>query len=355
MPKMKAAVLTGSREIKLQDKDVPKLGPNEVLLKVKAVGICGSDIAYYKRGRADIPPPIVLGHEFTGDIVQLGEIPQRLGLLKAGDRVVAEPVQYCGVCPACKKATPNLCVKPVVLGVNVDGGFAEYCKAYYNFIHPLPDDVSYEEGAFTEPLACAIYGMEKMKIRPGDFCVVIGPGPIGLMMLQYIKARGAWKVVLIGTRDYRIQVGKELGADYIINVKDRESKFYVEDPVRQIREWNDGEGADAVIVPTGNVEANELGVKIGGKKSRIVLFGGAGYGAEDYVRLNLWEGTLGDKEIVFSWLSPYTFSWAIKAINTGQVRVRPLITHTFPLEKTAEAIETAEKRLGNAIKVQVKP
>jgi len=353
--KMKAAMLLGPRTIKFEERDIPKVAANEVLLRVKAVGVCGSDVAYYRRGKADVPPPMALGHEFTTEITELGEFAERLGLLHEGDRVVVEPVQSCGVCSPCKNAMPNLCVKMVVLGVNVDGGFGEYCKAFYNYVHPLPDNVTYEEGAFTEPLACAVYGVRKMRISPGDFCVVVGPGPIGLMMVQYVKASGAAKVLLVGTRDYRLKMGMKLGADYAINVREKGSEFYARDPVEKIFQLNDRKGADAVIVATGDREASQQALKIGGSRSRTVFFGGAGYSPEDSVSLNLWEGTLADKEIAFSWLSPFTFPAALKAISRGLVKVKPLVTHTFPLEKTGEAIETAEKRLGNAIKVQVKP
>jgi threonine dehydrogenase-like Zn-dependent dehydrogenase len=351
---MKAAVLTGVKKIELQEKDLTPLRPNEVLVKVKAVGVCGSDIAYYQRGQADVPPPIILGHEFTGEVVELGSMAKDLGSVKVGERVVAEPVQACGVCQPCKNASPNLCVKPTVLGVNVDGGFAEYCKVQYNYIHTLPRNVSYEEGAFTEPLACALYGVGKMRIQPGDFCVVVGPGPIGLMMLQYVKASGAGKVALIGTRDYRLKLGGKLGADYLLNTRERGSKYFAENPVEKVKEWSGG-GADAVIVATGNIEANELGIAVAGVKSRVVFFGGAGYGPEEQAKINLWQGTLRDMEIHYSWLSPYTFPKAIKAISQGLVKVKPLITHTFNLNKTGEAIETVEQRKGNPLKVQVKP
>lgn len=353
--KMKAALLLGPRTIRVEERDIPRLAANEVLLRVKAVGVCGSDVAYYRRGKADVPPPMALGHEFTAEIAELGEFAERLGLLHEGDRVVVEPVQSCGVCSPCKNAMPNLCVKMVVLGVNVDGGFGEYCKAFYNYVHPLPDNVTYEEGAFTEPLACAVYGVRKMRISPGDFCVVVGPGPIGLMMVQYVKASGAGKVLLVGTRDYRLKMGMKLGADYAINVREKGSEFYARDPLEKIFQLNDRKGADAVIVATGDREASQQALKIGGSRSRTVFFGGAGYSPEDSVSLNLWEGTLADKEIAFSWLSPFTFPAALKAISRGLVKVKPLVTHTFPLQKTGEAIETAEKRLGNAIKVQVKP
>ncbi len=353
--KMRAAVLRGPQRIKMETLPVPKLGVNDVLVKVKAVGVCGSDVAYYGRGRADVPPPIVLGHEFTGEIAELGPTAKKLGLLKKGDRVVAEPVQSCGVCSACKSHMPNLCEKPVVLGVSVNGGFAEYCSVFHNYVHLLPDNVSYEEGAFTEPLACAIYGINKLQIELGDFAVVLGPGPIGIMMAQYIKSSGASEVALIGTRDYRLEMGKKLGANHILNTGDKRSKYYSADPLTEIKRLTDNRGADKVIVATGNVEANQLGARLGGPRSKTVFFGGASYGPDDFIKVYLWEGTLGDKEFLFSWLSPYTFRPALKAISSGLVKVKPLITHSFPLQKTGEAIETAEKRVGNAIKVQVKP
>lgn len=353
--KMRAAVLRGPRTIKMETLPIPEVGVNDVLVKVKAVGVCGSDIAYYQRGKADVAPPIVLGHEFTGEIAELGPTAKKLGLLKIGDKVVAEPVQSCGVCSPCKNRTPNLCEKPVVLGVSVNGGFAEYCGVFHNYVHPLPDNVSYEEGAFTEPLACAIYGITKLQIEPGDFAVVLGPGPIGIMMTQYIKSSGASEVALIGTRDHRLEMGKQLGADYILNTREEASKYYSADPLTEVKRLTDNGGADKVIVATGNVEANQLGARLGGPRSKTVFFGGASYRPDDFIKVYLWEGTLADKELLFSWLSPYTFHPALKAIGSGLVKVKPLITHSFPLEKTGEAIETAEKRLGNAIKVQVKP
>jgi L-iditol 2-dehydrogenase len=196
-----------------------------------------------------------------------------------------------------------------------------------------------------------------MRVAPGNFCVVIGPGPIGLMMLQYIKASGAGKVLLIGTSgdDYRIELGQSLGADYVMNTGDTRSKHYVKDPLLRVREWNEGRGADAVIIPAGNPGANELGIDLGGPRSRIVLFGGAGYGPEDTVKVKLWEGTLMEREILFSWLAPYTFSEAIEAIRDGLVKVKPLITHVYTLDEMNVAIETAENRSRNPIKVLVKP
>jgi L-iditol 2-dehydrogenase len=351
---MNTAVLLGPEKIKFMKKPIPRIGPNEVLVKVKVCGVCGSDISYYERGKTESSlPPIILGHEFTGEIVKLGNIPETLGLNRVNDRIVVEPAQSCGVCWACKNAMPNLCTKPTVLGVSVDGGFAEYCKVHYNYVHPLPENISFKEGAFVEPLACALYGIGKMRITPGDFCIVIGPGSIGLMMTQFIKASGVAGLALIGTRDYRLEIGKQLGADYIINTKDETSKYYTMNPVEKIMELTDNKGANAIIVAVGNSEANQLATRLGGARSRTVFFGGAGYKPEDFIKLNLWEGTSKDKEFIFSWLAPYTFSKALRSLETGLVKVEPLITHTYTLEETDEAIKTAKNRIDNAIKVQV--
>jgi len=353
--KMRAAVLRGPGGIRLEERPIPEVRENELLVRVKACGICGSDIAYYRRGETEASrPPIVLGHEFAGEVVELGGAARRVWA--RGDRVVIEPVQSCGVCWACRRAMPNVCVgEKDVSGVSVDGGFAEYAKVSYRFVHRLPENVSYEEGALTEPLACAYYGVGKMRVSPGDFAVVIGPGPIGLMMVQLARARGAGRLAVIGTRDYRLEAAERLGADHVINDRDPESRYFAEDPASEIRRLTDGRGADAVIVATGATEANELALRLGGAGSRTVFFGGAGYSPQAFVKLPLWESTYLDKEYAFSWLAPYTFAPSLRAISTGLVKVKPLVTHTFPLEKTAEAIETAEKRTGNALKVQVKP
>lgn len=352
---MKAAVLKGPRKIELEEVPDPELGLNDVLIEVKVCGVCGSDIAYYQRGRADVPPPLILGHEFSGTIVKLGETAKKLGLFKEGDRVVAEPVMACGACKSCKMGYPNMCEKPTVLGVTVNGGMAEYCAARYDYLHPIPENLSFEEAAFTEPLACALHGIKKLKLVPGVSAAVVGPGPIGLMVLQYLKSAGLSPVILIGTRDYRLEAGLKLGADHVINVKEKGSKYYSEDPVERVKELTDGRGVDRVFVATGNLSANQLAVKISGVRSVVVFFGGAGYEPTYEVSVPLWESTLGEKEFAFSWLSPYTFPDALNAIAKGLIKVKPLITHSFSLKDAGRAIEVAEKRLDNALKVQITP
>lgn len=351
---MKAAVLTGPSSIRIQERTIPKIEDGDILIRVKSCGVCGSDIAYYNRGQADVPHPIILGHEFTGEIIEMSELSRKHGFLKIGDRVVVEPLHNCGACWACKRGKPNFCVKPVIIGVTSDGGFAEYCKVNWKFVHLLPKTVSSVEGIFIEPLACAINGIEKSMVSPGDFCVVIGPGPIGLMITQYFKTSGASDIVLVGTRDYRLKVGKKLGVKYLINVREKDSEHYSSDPVSKIIELTDGRGADVVMATTGNAEANQIAIDVGGPSSRTILFGGAGYDPKEYIKLKLWQGTLCEKQINFSWLAPYKFPKAIKIISSKMVKVKPLLTHTFSLDDTAKAIVTVENRLEGVIKAQVK-
>lgn len=202
---MKAQVFHKPKDMRLEQVSIPSPLENEVLIKTKACGICGSDVAYYwGLSSLETPTgegPLVLGHEFSGEVVDMGRIPKNEGLFKIGDRVTVDPVQYCNACTACARGLVNLCENKSVIGVSSDGAFAEYVKSKYTSLHKLPSRVTFEEAAFTEPLSCAIYAINNLNIFPGDFCVIFGPGPIGLMMTQIVKSRGAGTVVLIGTRD----------------------------------------------------------------------------------------------------------------------------------------------------------
>ncbi len=358
MPKtMKAQVFYEPEVMKLEEIPIPKVEVDQVLVRVKACGICGSDIAYYYGDSSLETPdgkgPLVIGHEFSGEVVEVGAIPERLGLFKPGDRVTIDPVQYCNACEICKKGQVNLCECKDVLGVSHNGGFAEYCVSHYTGLHKLADNVSYIAGAMVEPLADAVYAVQKMDIQIGDFCVVIGAGVIGVMMLQLAKADGAGKVVFVGTRDYRLEIGKECGADYIFNTKDENSPYYIDDLTAKIEELTDGKFADAVVTPTGSVEAMESAFDITGRRARIVFFG---LPADDaVVRIPALQTIFWDKTIKFSWLAPLTWPIALKAIETGLVDISNLHSHTFKLEDLVQGLADVKARKGNVMKAIVTP
>ena len=216
---MKAQVFYKPNQMRLEEVPIPRIGDDEILVRVKACGICGSDIAYYfglspletRTGEG----PLILGHEYTGQVVEVGKIPAQRKLFKPGDRVVLDPLMYCYACEVCGRGQVNLCENKSVLGVSVNGGFAEYSKCKYTSAHVLPANVSYEHGALTEPLACSFYGVKNLQVEPGMTCVVLGPGPVGLMMVQLMKSSGAGKLIVVGARgdDYRLNLALQLGKE----------------------------------------------------------------------------------------------------------------------------------------------
>ncbi|MHC4466913.1 MAG: zinc-dependent alcohol dehydrogenase [Planctomycetota bacterium] len=368
---MKAQVFYEREKMVLEDIPVPEIGPERVLVSVKFCGICGSDVAYFF-GNSSLETetgkgPLVLGHEFSGEVVQVGEIPERAGLFKPGDRperaglfkpgdrVVLDPVQYCNACKICKKGKVNLCETKQVLGVSVNGGFAQYCVSSYTGLHKIPEGVTYEEAAMTEPLACATHAVKRMAIEPGDFCLVIGPGTIGIMMVQLIKRCGAGKVVLVGRggNDYRLEIGLKAGADEVLNISDSKSPYYVKNLKARITELSDGQLADAVIIPTGSVEAMESAFELSGRKARIVFFG---LPADDaIVRVPAAQTIFNDKTVHFSWLAPLMWPTALDAIGRGLVDVKSLASSIIPLEELEQGLRDVKARAGNPMKVLVQP
>jgi threonine dehydrogenase-like Zn-dependent dehydrogenase len=354
---MKAQVFYEAEKMKYEDVPVPEVTPVDVLVKVKCIGICGSDVSYYFGwSPVDTPTgkgPIILGHEFTGEVVKVGEVPAKLGLFKEGDRVVVNPVQNCNACYACARGETHTCENISVPGVTTDGAFAEYCVSKYTGLFKLPDNISYEEGAFIEPMACAAQGMRRLEVEPGQFVVIFGPGPIGSMMIQMAKANGAGKVALVGTRDYRLETGKQYGADYLFNVKDGSSKYYTADLKKSISELTGGKLAERAITPTGSNAAFEQAVDICGNCSIIVQFGLPN--GDDKFCIPALEFHTMDKQIRSSWLAPMVWPETIRYMQEGLVEVKSLITHSFPLADTEKAIRDLKERKDEPMKVLIKP
>lgn len=343
--RMKAQVFCEPERMRLETVDIPAAGPHQVLVRVRACGICGSDVAYYY-GRSPLDTasgkgPLILGHEFSGEVAEVGEIPASLGLFAPGDRVLANPVQNCNACPECARTRVNLCRNARVSGVSVDGAFAQYAVVNYTHLHRIPDGVSFEEAALCEPLACACYGLKKLDVQPGDFCAVFGPGTIGLMMTGLIRARGAGRIAVIGTSDYALEKARALGADLILNTRSPASPHHCADAPRAV-EAAFGAPADRVIVPTAAGEALAGALEVSGRGATIVYFGLPGPDA--LLKVPLLETLQADKTILFSWLAPYTWDAALKALRDRAVDAAALVTHRFPLEGLRDGIELINDR-----------
>ena len=352
---MKAQVFYEPEKMALEDRSVPQVSGNDLLVKVRSVGICGSDVAYYfgmsSLETEDGKGPLILGHEFTGEVVEIGS--NVASKFQVGDRVVVNPVQSNPDSFWSKQGLSNLCPEKRILGVGNDGGFAEYAASDYRWTVKLPDNVTYDQGALTEPLACGLYAVNNLNVEPGQTAVVFGPGPIGLMMIQVLKSRGAGNVLLVGTRDYRLDRGKELGADLIVNVKDTNSPHYVEDLGEKIKSLNNGELADRAITATSSLDAIHTALEVTGRHATIVIFGLPG--DKDVMQVPILDTILMDKTIRFSWLAPHTWPIALDAIANKLVDVDIIHSHDFELGELETAIAEVYARKNNALKAVVKP
>jgi len=354
--KMKAQVFYEKEVMKYEEIDIPKIADDEVLVKVKYCGICGSDVSYFYAhsplGTADGKGPLVLGHEFSGEIVEVGGIPAEKGLFEVGDRVTCNPVQQCNACEMCAEGKFNLCGNMVVPGVSHNGAFAEYCAMKYTHVYKLPDNVTYKDASIIEPLACASYGMKKLDTQLGDFVVVFGSGAIGNMMVSVAKVRGA-TVALVGILDYQLGVGKECGADFIINVLDKDSPNYTADLPATVSEYSGGKMADRVIVPTNAMKALHDAIDVVAAGGRIVYFGLPG--EDDVINVPALNSIQTDIDIRFSWLAPLVWPTAIKSIATGAIDTNKLFTHEFGLDEVEKGIrfmkESSEDKVKGVIAI----
>ena len=352
---MKAAVFYAAEDLRLEDVSEPDPGPDEVAVEVLACGFCGSDIEYYfgksPLGTETGKGPLVLGHEICGRVIQAGKLAGAYGLAE-GDRVAINPVQSCNACNACRAGKLQFCENLSVLGVTTNGGFAQFAKTKIAHAYKLPDSLSDEQGAFVEMLSSAVYAVQRAEVEPGNFAVVYGPGPVGLSMVQLLKNEGA-RVALVGTRDYRLELGKQVGADVVWNVRDSSSPYHTHDLPEAIKEANGGALADRVLVATASVEANQQAIEISGPGSFVILMGLAG--PTDAISVPLLSNLYQDKTIRFSLLYPLQWPKTIRLLEETKVDTSKIITHSATLEEIAPAIERVLKREDEVVKTVIKP
>ena len=340
---MKAAVLHDVRDIRVEEVKKPEIAEDEVLIEVKTAGICGTDLHFYK-GEWKVDMPIIPGHEFSGVIAEVGE---NVDGFKIGEHVVAEPNITCGSCYFCLMSERNFfCENLKAVGVTVNGAFAEYLKIKDRNLYRIPENLSFEEAALIEPLACCIRGLDNVGIKAGESVLIVGAGPIGLLLMQLIRNFGASMIIQTDLEDYRLEKALELGADHVINVRK-------EDPIKVIKELTGGYGVDVAIEAVGSPKAITQAVEAVRKGGRVNIFGVSPQDAVWQVKpFDLYSKEL---TITTSYRSPYTFQRAVKMASSGRLKLKPLISHIFPLEKIAEAFEILDKKLDNVMKVILKP
>lgn len=334
---MKAAVFRGTGNIEVTDVPQPEPGPREVVVRVAACGICGTDRHIF-HGEFATRPPVIIGHEYAGEIAAVGS---GVTALAVGDRVAIDPNIACGQCSPCRRGQVHMCRHLTALGVDIDGGFAEYSLVPEAQCFPIPDALTYLEGALAEPVACCIHGMDLAGVRSGDTVAVIGGGAIGQIMAQLARLQGAGRVIVSDLSPSRRQMALDLGADAVIDPAQ-------EDPCGSGGLLEDG--AQVVIEAVGSARTDAQAIQWAAPGGMVLWFGVTPPDQSVTVNPNM----IFEKELTIrgARINPFTHSRAIALLGSGRLAVAPLITHKAPLEALPELLAAGP---GEHIKTVIVP
>lgn len=324
---MKASRFLGNKTFAVTDLPTPHAGPGELVLRNQVCGVCGTDVHIYhgEPGSADVNPPVVLGHEYSGEVVEVGE---GVTGFAVGDHVTVDPNIYCGHCAYCQNGKKQLCPSMEAIGVTRDGGFAQYSRIPASQAFKLEPTVPWETAAMAEPLACCLHGIDLAGIQVGDKVCVVGGGAIGLLMVQLAKLSGASQIVLSEPNEKRRQVGLQVGANAALDP----TRTDAQEAFAQVL---DG-GANVVIECVGNVPAVKSAFQFAGKGATVLLFSVPKVDAT--FDLPLFDVYKKELTIKGSFVNPDTHARAVALINSGKVDFGPIITHRFTLDQLPEAI-----------------
>ena len=335
---MKAALLAAPFRWEIKDIDKPSPEANEILIKVKVAGICGSDLHAYRGTHPFRTPPLVSGHELAGEVERVGGKVQKI---QPGDSVTVEPWTHCGSCAYCLEGKYNLCLHRLGMGTTEwQGSFAEYVVVPEDSVYKLPGGVSYEEGALVEPLAVSVHTVREIGIGLGESVVILGTGTIGLGIIACLHASGATRLIVTDVEDLNLKIAANLGATRGVNVKERSIQEVVD-------EVTDGKGVDIAVIAAGEESLVRDASEIVKKRGRIIvpaIF-------DNYPGMDMFRVVYGEQNIQGSWA--YTgkdFDIAIDLLASGKISVKSLVTHRFSLREVERAFDILDKRRERAIK-----
>jgi L-iditol 2-dehydrogenase len=346
---MKAVVLREAGDMRVERRPVPEAGVGEVLLKVEAASICGTDVKVLHRKLGGEPSgDFIMGHEYAGTVCALGP---SVDEFRVGDRVAVEVHKGCDRCENCVKGWYTSCLNYGDIpkghrakGLTCDGGFAEYAANHINTLHRLPENISFEQACMVTTAASPLWAIDLMGgYVAGETVLVLGPGPIGLMAVQLLKALGAARIILTGTRDSRLEVGKQLGADFTINVRK-------ENLVDRVRAITRGKGADSVLECAGGSTSMQEAlenVKRGGRIGVVAFYPGPvemdmNLAVRSNVRIYAARGEGG-----------MNCARSLSLMSAGKILAGPIVTHHCTLDQIHEAFHTYVERIGDALKVVI--
>lgn len=336
--KMKVGILHAINDVRCEEIDIPSIREDEILVKVRYAGICGTDFErVLKTGTWKFPT--VLGHEFGGKVEKTGS---KVEGINVGDKVAVNPMVPCGECYYCKQGKYNLCTNYDYIGSRSNGGFATYAKVKYTNAYKVPDDMSYEEIASVDPAAVALHGIIKGDLKIGETVAIFGAGPIGHYLIQWAKAMGASKIISVDLVDKKLEIAKEIGADYAINAKKED------DVVKKIMELTDDMGVNLAIESAGSDITVAQCISAAGKMGKVVYLGTP---HRDVTLQDKNFESILRKELTIkgSWcyhFAPPIHEWyvSIENIHNGKIKVKPLISHYFKVEDIAKAFEMIKER-----------
>lgn len=332
---MKALQYFGPKNLKFVDISKPHILPNEILMRVKKVGICGTDLHIYSGGM-NVPTPLIMGHEFVGDIAEVGSAVKDFQL---GDRVVAEHVIGCGECMYCKSGLKNLCVRPVVIGLHKSGALAEYMAIPADLVFKIPDELSYDDGVLVEPLSIAVYAMKRAQITKPCTVAVVGQGPIGIFVNQVAKAMGC-KVYGFDINDARLGYSQKMG--YIDAGFNTTRTTYLED----FKKTLGSDGAEVVFEVVGREETAQISLSLAASRGKVVILGVF----EHNVSLNMMQIVKKELQVLGSWTCLDSFNETIDLIKSKDIDTSTLITHRYSFDDAIKAFEEAFDTTTNRIK-----
>ena len=336
---MKVAQFERPNVLDVISKPLRSLRDGEALVQVQACGVCGTDV-HIVEGTSRSTPPVVLGHEFAGIVVDSGK--NTTGIT-VGQHVAIDPNISCGRCFYCRRGLVHLCENLRALGVDIDGGMSEYCIVPFNQIYTLPQNFAPELSVFVEPVSCAIHGIDLAKITTGDTVVIIGGGTIGLIMLQLAISAGAAKVFIIEPLEHKRKLATELGADIVLNPMEEDIQSAILD-LTQV-------GADVVIECVGKTSTAQSALDLARRGGIVELFGVCSQGEMMAVEPN--KIYFKELTLVGSYVNPHTFDRSIAMLQSGKMKIDKLKTDSFPLDGVHEALRY--QREGKTIKSIIRP
>lgn len=341
---MKAWVLEEKMKMVATTREMPTIQQGQALVRVTMAGICGSDVHFYRNGKIGdflLEKPMILGHECCGVVEEICD--DSCGL-NVGDRVVIEPGYSCGKCRSCLEGRYNMCEKVFFMATPPDDGcFVEYVAWPTHMLLKMPDNMTDQEGALIEPFSCGMAAVERSGVKPGDTCVILGGGPIGLSVLKGLQARGAGKIIVVDLNPYRLKVAKEMGATRVVNSRD-------EDLMQAILAENNGTLADVAFETAGSPATYRILADCVKQGGTVVMQGMAPVDSIDMPMVRI---VIREVNMVSVFRYANVFHKAMAMVGSGRVKLDDLITHQYTFDQLQEAFDLIVNQTEDCMKIMI--